>query len=384
MSGSGLRAVVIGAGWAGEGHTVALRHNGVEVVAICARQPDAVGAVASCLDVPEASTDWLRTLERVKPDIVTLATPASLRGPVVEAAAGLGCHVLCEKPLAASADEARRLYDLVRAAGIKHAYAATARYDPSIVWMAELVRDGAIGELREIDWTFRLPQPLPTLSPWTWMDSIAAGGGWLNNVLTHGLGVFERITGRPALKAMGESRTLRHRAPVVPGIHDARQRITKIPTPEEAAHLEWRECDAEEAASVILRFASASPDGLEVQVTCVLSALAPATWPPNGMRLYGEEGTLLATGAATFEITRQRPPDTEPEPMPIPGRVTEALPQIDGILERRWAALARDLLADIQCQPHSPYLTFYDGWRYQEAIDAIRDGRSWFEIPPRG
>jgi predicted dehydrogenase len=37
-----VRAVVIGAGWAGEGHVVALRRCGVEVVAICAREPEVV------------------------------------------------------------------------------------------------------------------------------------------------------------------------------------------------------------------------------------------------------------------------------------------------------------------------------------------------------
>ena len=32
-------------------------------------------------------------------------------------------------------------------------------------------------------------------------------------------------------------------------------------------------------------------------------------------------------------------------------------------------------------EPHQPYLTFRDGWRYQEAIDAIRAGRGWYDLP---
>ena len=58
-----LRAVVVGAGWAGEGHTLALRHAGVDVVAICARRQDVVRSVADRLGVEEASMDWRRTLE---------------------------------------------------------------------------------------------------------------------------------------------------------------------------------------------------------------------------------------------------------------------------------------------------------------------------------
>ena len=103
-----LRAVVIGAGWAGEGHTLALRHAGVDVVALCARRPAAARALADRLAVPEASGDWRAALAAHRPDIVALATPAGLRGDVIAAAAALGCHVYCDKPLATSAPEARR------------------------------------------------------------------------------------------------------------------------------------------------------------------------------------------------------------------------------------------------------------------------------------
>src|SRR5436309_3070602 len=105
----GLRAVVIGAGWAGESHTRALQHHGVEVAAICARDAAIVRPVADRLGVAEASTDWRQTLRRLRPDVVTLATPATLRADVVALAAELGCHILCEKPLAATGDEAGAL-----------------------------------------------------------------------------------------------------------------------------------------------------------------------------------------------------------------------------------------------------------------------------------
>jgi predicted dehydrogenase len=381
VSGKGLHAVVIGAGWAGQGHTLALRHNDVHVQAICARDRDTIEAVAARLEIPEASVDWRATVQDVRPDIVSIATPASLRREVVEMAAELGCHIFCEKPLAPNGPAAKELFEIVDHTGIVHTYASTLRYDPSIAWMAELVHGGAIGELREIDWAIRFPQPSPPLLPWTWGDKIAAGGGLLNGILTHVLGILERVTGGALLRAMGEARTLRHRAPVVPGVHDSRQTLAKVPTPEQAADLEWRECDAENAASMLLRFSSPTPDGPEIQVTGILSAFAPAVWPPNGMRLYGEEGTLVATGAQSFRVTRRRPPSAEPEPMPVPQRLIDAHPQIEDPIQARWAALARDFVADIQSQPHQPYLTFGHGWRYQEAIDAIRSGEGWRELP---
>jgi len=232
-----LHAVVIGAGFAGEGHTLALRHSGVDVVAICARQPGVVQAVATRLSIPEASTDWRHTIETVKPDIVALATPASLRGEVVEAATRLGCHLFCDKPLAATAAEAERLYRMVERARVKHAYASTHRYDPSVVWLGELVRSGAIGTLREIEYTFRFG--FPALSPWGWWNMLASGGGFLNNWFTHVLGMLGAITGGTVVRAVGEARLGISQAPVVPDIHDFRVLFTgeKNPTPAEATHL---------------------------------------------------------------------------------------------------------------------------------------------------
>ena len=66
MKSTELKAVVIGAGWAGEGHTKALQHYGVDVVAICARKADVVQKVASQLGVSQASTDWQKSLLEIK------------------------------------------------------------------------------------------------------------------------------------------------------------------------------------------------------------------------------------------------------------------------------------------------------------------------------
>jgi hypothetical protein len=51
------------------------------------------------------------------------------------------------------------------------------------------------------------------------------------------------------------------------------------------------------------------------------------------------------------------------------------------MLQNKWAALAREFVADIRGEAHCSYLNFGDGWRYQEAIDAIRAGRGWYIAP---
>lgn len=375
-----LRAVVIGAGWAGEGHTNALRHYGVDVVAICARQADVVRAVADRLGVPEASTDWRQTLETVRPQIVALATPAVVRREVIEIAAAMGAHIFCDKPLATTAEEAKSLFQCVDQAGIKHAYAATHSYDPSIAWVRELLRDNTIGQLRTVDCLLRFPAS-PKLQPWLWTDSLALGGGMLNGGFTHAIAMLEKMIGNPVVSVTGIARTTLHtRRPVVSALHDNRQRGKYTPTAEEAAQLEWRDCDADTAFFSLLRFAAPSADQPPVHVN-LTADFESSSSPFNGWYFYGTKGVLKGNGVTSLTISHYENAESEGRPLPTPQRLLEQLPQIGDDVQNKWAALARDFVADICGEPHEPYLTFRDGWRYQEAIDAIRAGRGWCDLP---
>jgi hypothetical protein len=59
----------------------------------------------------------------------------------------------------------------------------------------------------------------------------------------------------------------------------------------------------------------------------------------------------------------------------------DALPSVGDDATNTWTALAADFVADVRGESHQPYLTFRDGWRFQEAIDAIRAGRGWYTLP---
>lgn len=379
VDGSGLRAVVVGAGFAGEGHTIALRENGVAIEAICARTPSAVQAMAEKLGVPRASTNWRETLAEIKPDIVGVATPAGAHAEVIEAALDLGCHIYSDKPLAPYAPIARRLYERAAAAGVKHAYAATHRYDPSVAWLAELVRDGVIGRVGEVEGTFR--RHIHPLTPWSWYDSVELGGGLLHNALPHWLGILQRVLGGELQAAVGETRRVRERAPFVPDIHDFRLRGAMRPTPEEAERLEWRDCDSDSGFTALLRIGTR--DAARPAQVSISATGHPAAWPPHGWRFHGTGGTLLANGhfSYTVRLHRAGEPDDQWEDLPVPQRILDAHPQVGDEFQRKWTALARDFVGDVIGQPQDRYLTFRDGWRFQEAFDTIRAGGGWTTIP---
>jgi hypothetical protein len=82
-------------------------------------------------------------------------------------------------------------------------------------------------------------------------------------------------------------------------------------------------------------------------------------------------------GSSPYYLSGDRP---DPN-LPTPQRLLDALPQVGDDTQNKWVAFTRDFVADIQGEPHDPYLTFRDGWRYQAAMDAIRQGTGWVRMP---
>ena len=112
-----LRAMVLGAGSAGEGHALALRQAGAEVVAIASRTAEVVRRVAGDLGIPVATTEWRAALADLRPDIVAVATPGDSHAEMIEAALARHCHIYVDKPVAITAAAARPLARAARAAG---------------------------------------------------------------------------------------------------------------------------------------------------------------------------------------------------------------------------------------------------------------------------
>ena len=209
-----LRAIVIGTGWAGEGHTLAMQNAGVEVVALCGRTLEATQKRAAQLGIKEICFDWRAALEEFLPDIVSIATPGGPHCEMALAAAGLGCHVFCEKPLAINVEQARMMLQAVERARVKHAYGSTSRYGPGVEFARSLVSSGSIGQIHEIECIFRVFPPPSVLSQYTWVNDLDQGGGVFNNGYTHMLGQMLYMTGAKVLAAAGETHTLDDRLSV--------------------------------------------------------------------------------------------------------------------------------------------------------------------------
>ena len=103
-------------------------------------------------------------------------------------------HIYCDKPLSATSDEAIRLLEASKSAGVKTAYAASYRYQPNVLYAREIIRDGKIGQPLEIECISHFN--LDPLIPFGWSHRAELGGGRLNNNFTHKLSIVEYLLGR--------------------------------------------------------------------------------------------------------------------------------------------------------------------------------------------
>ena len=123
-----FRVALLGTKFMGKAHSQAYRNVNmyfsdaphVEQVVICGRSPDETEQAREAFGWQEASTDWEAVVARDDIDIVDISTPGHLHAEMALAVAAAGKHVVCEKPLANTLDEAARCSRLsrLRACGI--------------------------------------------------------------------------------------------------------------------------------------------------------------------------------------------------------------------------------------------------------------------------
>ena len=372
-----LRALILGAGYAGEGHTLALRRAGVDVIGMASRTADSCQATAKRLAIPHASTDWRALLAELKPDIVAVATPGNTHLEMAAVALAAGCHVYCDKPLALTAPDARQLYQIAKANGLKTAYAASYRYQPQALYARQLVQQGVLGEINEVECVSHYNWP--KLMPFGWPHRLDLGGGRLNNNFTHKLAIVQTIVGGEILAAMGETRNDLRRVPVASKVHDFRDYFKQVLTPEEAAKGEWAAVDSDWSYTVLVRLG---------QREAALDQAVSATFRHSALNfgknadyvaVYGEKGVLHIEGAYTQGSMHLRTGETWEE-LTIPAEIHAALPPEPDHSQRNWDQLAREFVADIRGEGYSGYPTFRDGWMHQQVIDNVRSGQGWSKI----
>lgn len=121
----------------------------VEVTMLCDRDhKNAVLTARECGIEAEIATDIAELAGKV--DAALVAVPPRFHAPIAIQLMEMGIDVLCEKPLAITVADGRRMVDVARETQRVLAVALMMRFFPHNRWLADLVEDGEIGEIREV------------------------------------------------------------------------------------------------------------------------------------------------------------------------------------------------------------------------------------------
>lgn len=127
-----LRAAVVGTGFIGRVHVRSARLAGAQVVGVVASSPERSAEAAKSLEVPRTFASGIEAARDKDVDVIHICTPNSLHMEVAKAALEAGKHVVCEKPLATSLQDARMLTDLARSKGLIGTVPFINRYHPMV------------------------------------------------------------------------------------------------------------------------------------------------------------------------------------------------------------------------------------------------------------
>lgn len=207
MSRSPIKVGVVGSGFGATVHVPAFRAQGrFEVVALAS--PNRAEAIARERNIPHAFATTEQMLDGVDLDVVAVASPPFDHVPSVLASLARGKHVLCEKPFALNVADAETMLAASESAGTVCAVAHEFRYTPSRLAMHELIANGHLGPLREIEYTVLysfLRAHAERRRNW-WFER-ARGGGLAGAILSHLTDTVTWLAGRPPLRATGLART---------------------------------------------------------------------------------------------------------------------------------------------------------------------------------
>ncbi len=210
------RVGIVGSGFGGTVHAPAYTlHPQFEPVAIAS--PTNAHAIAEQRKIPNAFSSLDAMLEAMgdEIDVISIASPPFAHHDAVMRAIAAKKHVLCEKPLATRLRDAEAMTAAAEAAGIANAVAFEYRYGSAPQALKELIVNGHLAPLRQIEVTrFGGEMKADTARPASsWWYDRAQGGGLANAFMPHIIDLALWLGGTPVQSASGFLRTanpLRH------------------------------------------------------------------------------------------------------------------------------------------------------------------------------
>ena len=167
-----------------------------EVVAVASPTPGNAAKLAKKFNIPNAYTDYREMLKQQDIEMVTITAPNRLHCQMTVDIANSGKHVVCEKPLCMTLEEADVMIDTCKKQGVLLMYAEELYFTPKYVKAKEMADQGAFGNVYEVKQSEKHFGPH---APWFW-DVNQSGGGVFMDMGCHGIAFVYWFLNRPSSK----------------------------------------------------------------------------------------------------------------------------------------------------------------------------------------
>ena len=274
-----LGVAVIGAGMAGRAHASAYRVAptlyastlpDLRYVSIGDLSPELGAEAAKRFGYERSDTDWRAIAENPDIDVVSVVVANFLHREMVEGLVAAGKHVLCEKPLSDSLDDARAMADLARSADTVVRVGFTFRRAPGVAMLRKLVTDGTLGNVQHVDVRYYCDYAADPSGPISWRFKGGPGTGALADVGSHAAYLAEFMAGDISEVSGGRFTTAIKERPVALGVV---QRVGKVEVSDQREPVEnddYASFSAKLASGVgvveVSRVAAGHPNGLVIEV----------------------------------------------------------------------------------------------------------------------
>lgn len=213
-----LRVAAIGYAFMGKAHSQAWRNVAayfdvppVEQAVLVGRNAADVAAAAARFGWTESATDWRAVIARDDIDIIDICAPGNMHAEIAIAALDAGKHVIVEKPIANSVEEAERMLAAAEAATARGQHAIVNfnyRRVPAVDVARRLVADGSIGPIRHVRAAYLQDWLNDPSSPMSWrLRRETAGSGALGDLGSHIADLVQHVTGETLDELSGGLRT---------------------------------------------------------------------------------------------------------------------------------------------------------------------------------
>jgi predicted dehydrogenase len=332
----------------------------VEMVAICGRNHQRTQEMASKYGIPDLFTDYRDMIASANLHALVVGAPDDEHYAMTMAGLDAGLHVLCEKPLALNATDAKAMHDKAEVKGVRTMAFFTWRWMPHYRAMRELIEQGVLGRLYHCQFSFLMGYGRNPHYQWRF-DRMRAHGV-VGDLGSHMFDLARYLVG----DISGVSAHL--------ASHVQRESLNGQPADP-----------ASDSASALLEFVNGG------QGTVQLSTLARVDDPicEQQVALHGEAGSLIAEMKLGRALQLRIAQGDEPfQPVTIPAQFLEGIDVTQPFITQFMPLFAHQpigcrLFVDAILENRPIVPSFYEGWKAQQVIDAAivsHETKQWVAV----